>query len=92
MMASRLIISFALHNRRKSNEEVDLKDRGALRLGCDWGVGIGGGIWTTGLLLVEHMSEHSALYDDVFRGTRVLELGSGTGLVGEPSLLTWAGL
>ncbi|CAM9753043.1 unnamed protein product, partial [Ascophyllum nodosum] len=63
-------------------EEVDLKDRGALRLGCDWGVGIGGGIWTTGLLLVEHMSEHSALYDDVFRGTRVLELGSGTGLVG----------
>lgn len=62
---------------------VELGGRGVVNLECDWGVGIGGGVWSTGLLLAEHLSKHEALYDDVFRGKRLLELGSGTGLVGE---------
>lgn len=62
---------------------VELGGRPAVSLECDWGVGIGGGVWSTGLLLAEHLSRHAALYDDVFRGKRLLELGSGTGLVGE---------
>lgn len=63
--------------------EVTLEGRGELNLACDWGVGIGGGLWSTGLLLIEHLCKHAALYDEVLKGKRVLELGSGTGLVGE---------
>lgn len=63
--------------------DVQLEGRGVISLECDWGVGIGGGLWSTGLLLAEHLSKHATLYDDVFRGKRLLELGSGTGLVGE---------
>lgn len=62
---------------------VELEGRGEVNLECDWGVGIGGGIWSTGRLLTEHLCKHAALYDGVFRGKRLLELGSGTGLVGE---------
>eukprot|EP00903_Cladosiphon_okamuranus_P006221 g6112.t2 len=61
---------------------VELGGRDAVSLECDWGVGIGGSVWSTGLLLAEHLSRHAALYDGVFRGKRLLELGSGTGLVG----------
>lgn len=64
-------------------EEVDLDDRGVLKLACDWGVGIGGGLWSTGILLTQHLCKYAHLYDDVFKGKRVLELGSGTGLVGQ---------
>lgn len=64
-------------------EDIELKGRGTLHLLCNWGVGIGGGLWTTGLLLAQHFNDNSAVYDDVFRGKRILELGSGTGLVGE---------
>lgn len=63
--------------------EVELEGRGVVKLECDWGVGIGGGVWSTGRLLAEHLCKHAALYDGVFRGKRLLELGSGTGLVGE---------
>lgn len=63
--------------------EVQLEGRGVLSLECDWGVGIGGGLWSTGLLLTQHLCKHSALYDSVFKDKRILELGSGTGLVGE---------
>lgn len=63
--------------------DVQLEGRGVISLECDWAVGIGGGLWSTGLLLTEHLSKHASLYDDVFRGKRLLELGSGTGLVGE---------
>lgn len=61
---------------------VELGGRHAVSLECDWGVGIGGSVWSTGLLLAEHLSRHAALYDGVFRGKRLLELGSGTGFVG----------
>ena len=63
--------------------DVDLKQRGELKLACNWGIGIGGGLWSTGILLTEHLCKHAALYDEAFRDKRVLELGSGTGLVGE---------
>lgn len=63
--------------------EVSLEGRGGLSLACDWGVGIGGGLWSTGLLLIEHLCKNATLYDGILRGKRVLELGSGTGLVGE---------
>lgn len=67
-----------------TTEEVKLDDRGVLSLSCDWGVGIGGGLWSTGILLTEHLCKHAALYDELFANKRVLELGSGTGLVGGP--------
>ncbi|CBJ26565.1 conserved unknown protein [Ectocarpus siliculosus] len=63
-------------------KEVELDGRGKLKLEVNWGVGIGGGLWSTGILLTEHLAKHAALYDRVFKGKRVLELGSGTGLVG----------
>eukprot|EP00904_Undaria_pinnatifida_P005369 jgi/Undpi1/1962/HiC_scaffold_12.g05349.m1 len=66
----------------KTVTEVILEGRGVLHFECDWGVGIGGGLWSTGILLTQHLCQHAALYDGVFRGKRVLELGSGTGLVG----------
>lgn len=69
----------------KTVTEVQLEGRGVLEFECDWGVGIGGGLWSTGILLTQHLCKHAALYDSVFRGKRVLELGSGTGLVGEAS-------
>ncbi|CAM9172170.1 unnamed protein product, partial [Hapterophycus canaliculatus] len=65
-----------------SINEVQVSGRGVLSLECDWAVGIGGGLWSTGILLTEHLAKHGALYDNVFRGKRVLELGSGTGLAG----------
>lgn len=64
-------------------KEVELDGRGKLKLEVNWGVGIGGGLWSTGILLTEHLAKHAALYDRVLKGKRVLELGSGTGLVGE---------
>ena len=69
----------------KTVTEVQLEGRGVLKFECDWGVGIGGGLWSTGILLTQHLCKHAALYESVFRGKRVLELGSGTGLVGEGS-------
>ena len=53
-----------------------------LHLRCDWGVGIGGGLWTTGEHLCAHFREHAGSYARWLDGRRVLELGSGTGLVG----------
>src|SRR3546814_15822651 len=54
-----------------------------LSFACDWGVGIGGARWSTGLELVQHFQMFPALYANVFRGKTVVELGTGTGLVGE---------
>ena len=72
------------NEKRKYVEKiVELKNRKGrvtcrLRLRCDWGVGIGGGLWAAGLLL----SEKLAAWGFSMRGKRVLELGSGTGLIG----------
>ncbi|GAB9469012.1 putative n2,n2-dimethylguanosine trna methyltransferase [Globisporangium polare] len=53
-----------------------------LRFQCDWGVGIGGSIWTSGRILAEHLELQQARYRPLFQGKRVVELGSGTGYVG----------
>ncbi|OQR97059.1 hypothetical protein ACHHYP_12716 [Achlya hypogyna] len=52
-----------------------------VELGCDWGVGIGGSLWTSGRLMVDYFSRHEPARRQL-AGARVLELGSGTGLVG----------
>ncbi|KAJ1448597.1 putative methyltransferase-domain-containing protein [Pelagophyceae sp. CCMP2097] len=51
----------------------------AIKLWCDWDVGIGGELWSCGLLLCEDVESHSA---DYAGARRVLELGAGTGLAG----------
>ncbi|CAM9518721.1 unnamed protein product, partial [Chrysoparadoxa australica] len=58
------------------------RGRGSLSLTTDWDVGIGGGLWSTGVQLVEHFAMFPNLYLSILKGKRVLELGSGTGLVG----------
>ncbi|CAM9168985.1 unnamed protein product [Choristocarpus tenellus] len=63
-------------------EVLPIGNRGSLSLTCDWGVGIGGGLWSTGLLMTKHLCAYPSFYDNLLAGRRVLELGSGTGLVG----------
>lgn len=53
-----------------------------LRFQCDWDVGIGGSIWTSGQILAEHLELQQKRYRPLFKGKRVVELGSGTGYVG----------
>ncbi|KAF0696007.1 Aste57867_13220 [Aphanomyces stellatus] len=52
-----------------------------IELECNWNVGIGGSLWTSGRLLVDYMSRN-APEQHALAGRTVLELGSGTGLVG----------
>lgn len=63
-------------------ETVQLGPNTEISLQIDWSQGIGGGLWTTGLQLCQHLTHHRDLYSHIFKGARVLELGSGTGLVG----------
>ncbi|OQS03069.1 hypothetical protein THRCLA_04615 [Thraustotheca clavata] len=53
----------------------------SIELECNWDVGIGGSLWTSGRLLVDYLSRNGVVRQEI-EGTRVLELGSGTGLVG----------
>ncbi|TYZ67822.1 hypothetical protein PybrP1_011072 [[Pythium] brassicae (nom. inval.)] len=53
-----------------------------LRFACDWDVGIGGSVWTSGQVLAGHLQQHADKYRPLFAGKCVLELGSGTGFVG----------
>lgn len=66
-----------------STTEVQLLPTVKLRFATDWAVGIGGGLWSSGLLCLHFLARHQAAYRDMFRGASVLELGSGTGLAGE---------
>ena len=52
-----------------------------LRLNLDWGVGIGGGLWSAGMWLCRQISSRPEVFRRLVKGRRVLELGSGTGLV-----------
>lgn len=54
----------------------------ALAFECDWDVGIGGSVWTSGELLAAHLELQQAQYRPLFEGKCVVELGSGTGFVG----------
>lgn len=49
---------------------------------CDWSVGIGGSVWTSGEILTSYFKRHREHLDTLFHGKRVVELGSGTGIVG----------
>ena len=49
---------------------------------CDWSVGIGGSLWTNGHLLVDHLQRRASYYAPLCHEKRILEVGSGTGLVG----------
>ena len=49
---------------------------------CSWDVGIGGNLWVAGLMLVNELDSRARYFRAWMKGKRVLELGSGTGLVG----------
>jgi predicted nicotinamide N-methyase len=52
-----------------------------LDLECNWDVGIGGSLWTSGRLLVDYIHRNVDERMQLHNKT-ILELGSGTGLVG----------
>lgn len=60
----------------------DQQDAQVLHFQCDWDVGIGGSIWTSGQILAEHLQSQQKRYRALFQGKNVVELGSGTGYVG----------
>ena len=43
-------------------KSIEVAPGQTLHLRCDWGVGIGGGLWTTGEHLCAHFREHVASY------------------------------
>lgn len=49
---------------------------------CNWDIGIGGSFWTSGEILIAYWRMHAMSARELFFGKRVLELGSGTGMVG----------
>jgi len=55
------------------DKEQQHNDRDALLdLHLDWAVGIGGGLWTTGLLLCQHLKSNASFFNPIFQGRRVL--------------------
>jgi hypothetical protein len=44
----------------------------ALAVERQWDVGIGGGVWTTGLLVCEYFERHAAFFTGVLRGKRIM--------------------
>ncbi|EQC28606.1 hypothetical protein SDRG_13685 [Saprolegnia diclina VS20] len=65
--------------RATSADGTDRDD--VIELSCNWGVGIGGSLWTSGRLMVDYFSRNGRARQQL-QGASVLELGSGTGLVG----------
>jgi predicted nicotinamide N-methyase len=53
-----------------------------LEFECDWDVGIGGSVWTSGEILTSHLASQQLKYRSIFKDKVVVELGSGTGYVG----------
>jgi len=43
-----------------------------LAVETQWDVGIGGGVWTTGLLVCEYFERHAAFFGRVLRGKRIM--------------------
>jgi|AntAceMinimDraft_5_1070358.scaffolds.fasta_scaffold374355_1 hypothetical protein len=52
-----------------------------LSLTLDWGVGVGGGLWAAGKLLISQIASRPETFQEQMKGRRVLEL------VSEPSPL-----
>mmetsp|Transcript_24928 Transcript_24928/g.56142 ORF Transcript_24928/g.56142 Transcript_24928/m.56142 type:complete len:252 (+) Transcript_24928:103-858(+) len=60
----------------------DSKQEVKLRLVADWGVGVGGGVWSAALLLCRQIASRETVFRAQMQGRRVLELGAGTGVLG----------
>ncbi|KAG5188594.1 putative methyltransferase-domain-containing protein [Tribonema minus] len=52
-----------------------------LSIKCDWGVGIGGHLWSCAMLMIRYMQQERELFSRILDGARVLELGAGTGML-----------
>jgi len=64
-------------------ERVDFKVDGwpepiRLNLTLDWGVGVGGGLWAAGMLLISQIASRPEPFQMQMKGRRVLELVSET--------------
>ncbi|KAJ0405138.1 hypothetical protein ATCC90586_009709 [Pythium insidiosum] len=64
------------------DEKTSTVEERRLEFRCDWDVGIGGSVWTSGEILTAHLEMHQEDYREIFEGKNVVELGSGTGYVG----------
>ncbi|DAZ99115.1 TPA: hypothetical protein N0F65_008420 [Lagenidium giganteum] len=73
--AERQLIELPVRVSGQTNERV-------LKFECDWDVGIGGSVWTSGELLTSHLGLQHDKYAGAFNGKTIVELGSGTGFVG----------
>ena len=58
-----------------SIEQIAVSDKDPLCVECDWSVGIGGGLWTTGRQLCAHFEKNAAMYSALVDGKRVVEIG-----------------
>jgi predicted nicotinamide N-methyase len=65
----------------EGEELVELGSRGSISIAHNWDVGIGGDLWTTGRLMVQHFLTQPELYSRLLHGATVLELGAGAALV-----------
>ena len=54
-------------------KSIEVAPGQTLHLRCDWGVGIGGGLWTTGEHLCAHFREPALSYARWLDGRRVLD-------------------
>jgi predicted nicotinamide N-methyase len=64
-----------------AEELVELGSAGSISIARNWDVGIGGDLWTTGRLMVQHFLTQPELYRRLLHGATVLELGAGAALV-----------
>ncbi|TMW55556.1 hypothetical protein Poli38472_010438 [Pythium oligandrum] len=71
------------------SQQVRVEDQAAdsahvvdLQFQCDWDIGIGGSVWTSGEILTAHLASQQEHYRSIFQDKVVVELGSGTGFVG----------
>jgi predicted nicotinamide N-methyase len=65
----------------EGDELVELGSKGSISIARNWDVGIGGDLWTTGRLMVQHFLTQPELYSRLLHGATVLELGAGAALV-----------
>lgn len=81
-MASQKVDVLPLLVHIQDENESDQIRQVELNFHCDWDVGIGGSVWTSGEILTSHLQLEQQRYQALFRNKQVIELGSGTGYVG----------
>ena len=69
-------------------KSIEVAPGQTLHLRCDWGVGIGGGLWTTGEHLCAHFREHANARAWEKAASHVGGAGLETGSPRLPSLRT----